>query len=231
MPYLVIGLGNPGKEYAETRHNIGWKVIDRCLARHGAEASKRAFESRYAFVQRAAAGGEQVGFVKPETFMNLSGEAARGFADFYKVPVERTLVVCDDLALACGRLRLRAGGGSGGQKGLASVIRHLGTEAFPRLRVGVGPPPAHMDAADWVLGRFGEEERPLIEAATERAADAVRMWLFEGFEKAASVYNLDPVDPEDEKKKLEEKTRKREEWEARKKAARAAKDATGASEV
>src|SRR5262249_19847260 len=118
VPYLVVGLGNPGKEYAETRHNIGWRVLDRCLARAGVETLKRVYESRYAFVQRAAAGGEQVAFVKPETYMNLSGDAVRGFADFYKVPASQILVICDDKELPCGRLRIRGGGGSGGQNGL-----------------------------------------------------------------------------------------------------------------
>lgn len=227
MPYLVVGLGNPGKQYAGTRHNIGYRVVDRCLERLGVEAAKRSFESRYAFVQRAAAGGEQAAFVKPETYMNLSGEAVRGFADFYKVEPARILVVCDDLALPCGQLRLRGGGGTGGQKGLESIVRCLGTESFPRLRVGIGAPPAFMDAADYVLGQFGEEERPLVEASLDRAADAVRVWLFDGLEKAMNSFN---VDPEEEKKRREEKARKKAEWEERKKAARAAKVGTGSTD-
>lgn len=226
MPFLVVGLGNPGKQYAETRHNVGWRVLDRCLARAGVEPSKRAFESRYAFVQRAAVGGEQAAFVKPETYMNLSGDAVRGFADFYKVEPARILVVCDDLALPCGQLRLRGSGGSGGQNGLESIIRTLGTKDFPRLRVGIGAPPPFMDAADWVLGRFSEEDRPRIDAAIERAADAIAMWLLDGTEKAGAVFNVDPVDPAEEERRREEKARKKAEWEARKKAARdARKDA------
>src|SRR5437870_3190804 len=145
-------------------------VVDRCCARLGVEPSKKSFESRYTFVHGAAAGGDQAGFVKPQTYMNVSGEAVRGFSDFYKVGASDILVVCDDLALPCGQLRLRAGGSSGGQKGLESVIAHLGTQQFPRLRVGIGAAPPYMDAADYVLGQFGGEERPLIEAAVERAA-------------------------------------------------------------
>jgi len=192
MPRLVFGLGNPGKEYERTRHNVGFLVVDRLAARYGVEVGKKGFGARYAFVQGAAARGDQVGLVKPQTYMNVSGEAVRAFADFYKVSPEEILVVCDDLALPCGQLRLRASGSSGGQKGLESIIRCLGTQSFPRLRVGISSPPPYMDAADYVLGRFGEEERPLVEAAVERAADAVRVWLLDGIERAMSLFNARP---------------------------------------
>jgi PTH1 family peptidyl-tRNA hydrolase len=193
----VVGLGNPGKKYDKTRHNIGFLVVDRCCERRGVEPSKKAFEGRYAF---HGIGRGQVGFVKPQTFMNLSGESVRGFSDFYKVEPADILVVCDDLALPCGQLRLRASGSSGGQKGLEDLIRHLGTQAFPRLRVGIGTPPPYMDAADYVLGQFAEEERPLIEAAVDRAADAVRVWLEDGIERAMNRFN---AKPEPAKKKEE----------------------------
>jgi PTH1 family peptidyl-tRNA hydrolase len=191
----VVGLGNPGKKYDKTRHNVGFLVVDRCCARLGVEPEKKAYEARYAFVQRAAAGGEQVGFVKPQTYMNDSGMSVVGFAGFYKVEPQDILVVCDDIALPCGQLRLRASGSSGGQKGLDSIIRLLGTQGFPRLRVGIGSPPAYMDAADYVLGQFAEEERPLIEAAVDRAADAVRAWLEDGIERAMSRFNA-KLEPE-----------------------------------
>ena len=201
MPRLVVGLGNPGKKYERTRHNVGFLVVDRCCARHGVEAEKKAHEARYAFVQRAAAGGDQVGFVKPQTYMNESGFSVVGFAGFYKVEPKDILVVCDDLALPVGQLRLRASGSSGGQKGLESIIRQLGRQDFPRLRVGIGAAPSYMDAADYVLGQFGEEERPLIEAAVDRAADAVRAWLEDGIERAMSRFN---AKPETAKKKTED---------------------------
>jgi PTH1 family peptidyl-tRNA hydrolase len=202
MPRLVVGLGNPGKKYDRTRHNIGFLVVDRCCARRGVEAEKRAHEARYAFVQRAAAGGDQVAFVKPQTYMNDSGMSVVGFAGFYKVEPQDILVVCDDIALPCGQLRVRASGSSGGQKGLESIIRQLGRQDFPRLRVGIGSPPAYMDAADYVLGQFGEEERPAIEAAVDRAADAVQVWLEDGIERAMSRFN---AKLETEKKKKDDR--------------------------
>lgn len=187
MPRLVVGLGNPGKEYEKTRHNIGFLVVDRCCARRGIEPAKKAFEARYAF---HGIGREQAAFVKPQTYMNVSGEAVRGFAEFYKVEPKDILVVCDDIALPCGQLRLRAGGSSGGQKGLESIIALLGgTQSFPRLRIGIGAPPPYMDAADYVLGKFSEEERPLVEAAVERAADAVQVWFEDGIERAMNRFN------------------------------------------
>jgi peptidyl-tRNA hydrolase, PTH1 family len=205
MPRLVVGLGNPGKKYEKTRHNVGFLVVDRCCERHGVDPSKKAFEARYAFAHAAAAGGDQAGFVKPQTYMNESGTAVRGFADFYKVEAKDILVVCDDLALPFGQLRIRSGGSSGGQKGLESIIRHLGTQGFPRLRVGIGAPPPFMDAADWVLGQLSEDERSQMQAAVERAADAVRVWLLEGVEKAASKFNakLDAGEKKEVKDKAE----------------------------
>lgn len=194
---LVVGLGNPGKQYEKTRHNVGFLVVDRCCARAGVEPTKKSFEARYAF---AGIGREQVGYVKPLTYMNESGIAVRGFLDFYKVDPGEVLVVCDDLALPCGQLRLRASGSSGGQKGLESIIRHLGTQAFPRLRLGIGAAPPYMDAADYVLGQFAEEERPLMEAAVERAADAVRVWLDSGIDRAMNVFNTKPGAGENGKK-------------------------------
>jgi PTH1 family peptidyl-tRNA hydrolase len=183
---LVVGLGNPGKQYERTRHNVGWMVVDRCCERRGIEPAKKSFEARYAF---HGVGREQVAFVKPLTYMNLSGEAVRAFADFYKVAPEEILVVCDDMALPLGQLRIRAGGSSGGQKGLESTIRMLGTDRFPRLRVGIGAPPPYMDAADWVLGKLAGDEAKTIAEAVEKAADAVDCWLREGVEKAQQRFN------------------------------------------
>ena len=196
--HLVVGLGNPGKQYERTRHNIGWMVVDRCCARRGVEPAKKAFEARYCF---DGIGREQVGFVKPLTYMNLSGEAIRGFVDFYKLEPQDVLVVCDDLALPPGQLRIRAGGSSGGQKGLESTIRHLGTERFPRLRIGIGAAPPFMDAADYVLGRFAGEEAEKIAEAVDKAADAVDMWIREGVEPAQAKFNVREKKAADEEKK------------------------------
>lgn len=200
MPRLVVGLGNPGKQYERTRHNVGWMVVDRACARRGVEPTKKAFEARYAF---HGIGREQVGFVKPLTYMNLSGEAIRGFADFYKVEPVDILVVCDDIALPLGQLRIRAGGSSGGQKGLESTIRTLGTEQFPRLRIGIGAPPPYMDAADFVLGKFSGDDEKVMAEAVEKAADAIDVWLREGVEATQARYNIRPkvekVEADDEK--------------------------------
>ncbi len=184
---LVVGLGNPGKQYERTRHNVGFRVVDRCCARRGIEADRKKMEARCAFF---GIGREQVGFLKPQTYMNESGVAVRRFVEFYKVAPEDVLVVCDDMALPLGQLRLRAGGSSGGQKGLESIIRHLGTDQFPRLRVGIGARPEFMDGADWVLGRFAPEEEEAVAAAVERAADAVDSWLRDGVEKTQARFNV-----------------------------------------
>lgn len=184
---LVVGLGNPGKQYEKTRHNIGWMVVDRCCARRGIEPTRKAHEARYAVY---GIGREQTVFMKPLTYMNLSGQAIRAFVDFYQIEPADVLVVCDDLALPVGQLRLRAGGSSGGQKGLESTIRHLGTDRFPRLRVGIGAPPPYMDAADYVLGRFAGEDEQKIAEAIERAADAVNMWIREGVEATQAKFNV-----------------------------------------
>jgi PTH1 family peptidyl-tRNA hydrolase len=207
VPRLVVGLGNPGKQYERTRHNVGWMVVDRACARRGIEPTKKAFEARYAF---HGIGREQVGFVKPLTYMNLSGEAARGFADFYKVEPRDVLVVCDDLALPLGQLRIRAGGSSGGQKGLESTIRMLGTEQVPRLRIGIGAPPPFMDAADWVLAKFREDEAKVIAEAVEKAADAVDCWLAQGVEVTQARFNVRPKAEADEKKDSSGKAAKKE---------------------
>lgn len=205
---LVVGLGNPGKQYERTRHNVGFLVVDRCCARRGIEPTKKAHFSRCAF---HGIGREQVCFAKPATFMNESGVAVRGFFDFYKLASEDILVVCDDMALPLGQLRIRAGGSSGGQKGLESIIRHLGTDRFPRLRVGIGARPEHMDGADYVLGRFAPEEQEAIAAAVDRAADAVDSWLEDGVEATQARFNVrkrsEGKEQEQGKKKIEGESR------------------------
>jgi len=190
---LVVGLGNPGKQYERTRHNVGWMVLERCCEKRGVEwPGKKKLEARYAF---HGLGKEQICFVEPLTYMNESGQSVRQFLDFYQVEAPDVLVLCDEMQLPVGQLRLKPGGSSGGQKGLESVIRHLGTQQFPRLRVGIGMPPPFMDAADWVLGRFGGDDEKAIAEAVEKAADAVDSWVREGVEKTQQRYNAKPPRP------------------------------------
>ncbi|HKD38192.1 MAG TPA: aminoacyl-tRNA hydrolase, partial [Pirellulales bacterium] len=167
---LVICLGNPGRKYEGTRHNVGFAVAAALARRHASGGSKSAIQAE---VIETNFGGEKVLLVLPQTFMNLSGASAVVARDFYKLANEDLLVVCDDFNIPLGTLRIRGQGSAGGQKGLADVINRLGTDAVPRLRIGVGPVPASWDPVDFVLGRFTKEEQPEIELSLVRAADAV----------------------------------------------------------
>ena len=187
---LVAGLGNPGREYEGTRHNVGFDVLD-CLARrHGLgwprrldDAAGTSLETRW----RRASG--HVILLKPLTFMNLSGFAVREALRFYKIEACDLLIVTDDVNLPLGRLRARASGSEGGHNGLRSIAEQLGTADYARLRVGVGRGDARRDLADHVLARFDPEERPAIEPAMARAADAVEAWVSEGLDRMMNVYN------------------------------------------
>ncbi|MFP4355167.1 MAG: aminoacyl-tRNA hydrolase [Phycisphaerae bacterium] len=187
---LVVGLGNPGTKYAMTRHNVGWRVIDELVDRTAAGPGRDAFDSitwdvRFCRGRNSA----RVLLAKPLTFMNRSGRAVRAACDFYKVPPEDVLIVMDDLALETAQLRARAGGSAGGQKGLVDVIRQLGTDQVPRLRIGIGAAPPAWDAADYVLSKFTDEETELIGCAIKDAADAVEDWLFDGLQRVMERYN------------------------------------------
>jgi PTH1 family peptidyl-tRNA hydrolase len=188
---LVVGLGNPGRKYAGTRHNVGFDVVVLLARRFSAPAPRSAFQ---ADVTEAAIHGERVLLAAPQTYMNLSGRSVRQIVDFYKLSLDQLLVVCDDLNLPPGRLRLRASGSAGGQKGLQNIIEHLGTEEFPRLRLGIGRPPPPIDAVDYVLMRFPADERELIAAAIEQAAQAVELWVRVGTSAAMNQVNAPPVD-------------------------------------
>lgn len=185
---LIVGLGNPEARYAETRHNIGWRVADELADRVGAGPWKQKFDADVAetFLDR-----RKVVLARPLTYMNRSGAAVRQLVDFWKVENEDLLVLVDDLNLELGRIRIRGSGSDGGHNGLASVIEHLGHEAFSRLRVGVGPAPAAEQPAtagkhaEFVLSPFTKEERP----AVARAADAVERWITEGLEAAMNRFN------------------------------------------
>ena len=185
--WLIVGLGNPGEKYENTRHNVGFQVVDTLAERQNAPIQKLKFK---ALTNLLTISGEKVLVMKPVTYMNLSGEAVRPAADFYKLPPERILVISDDVALAAGRLRIRAKGSAGGHNGLKSIIQHLGTDQFPRLRVGVGEKPhPDYDMADWVLGKFQGEDRKAIDAAVKRAADAVECLIGEGPDRAMNKFN------------------------------------------
>ena len=185
--WLIVGLGNPGEKYENTRHNVGFQVIDELAERQGKPVQRLKFK---ALTGLLTIGGEKALVMKPVTYMNLSGEAVRPAADFYKLPPERILVISDDVALAAGRLRIRAKGSAGGHNGLKSIIQHLGTEEFPRVRVGVGEKPhPDYDLADWVLGRPQGEDKKAIDAAVKRAADAVECILTQGLERGMGKFN------------------------------------------
>ena len=184
---LVVGLGNPGSEYRDTRHNVGFLVADELAHRWRVPDAWR--EKFAALHIRTTVGDEAVIVAKPLTFMNLSGQAVAGLAAFYKIDPVDVLVVTDDVALPLGRLRARPDGGAGGHNGLKSIIQHLGTQAFPRVRVGVGRGDDRRDLADYVLGRFEAGERETVSAAVLRAADATEKFLSDGIERVMSAFN------------------------------------------
>ena len=185
--WLIVGLGNPGEKYERTRHNVGFLVVDALAERLGVPVQKLKHRALTNTVRLA---GQKALLMKPVTFMNLSGEAVGDAARFYKLPPERVLVISDDTALPLGKLRLRKGGSAGGHNGLKSIIQHLGTDQFPRLRVGVGEKPhPDYDMADWVLGRLQGEDWKAMEAAVDRAADAVECVLSQGVDAAMNRFN------------------------------------------
>ena len=183
---LVVGLGNPGRKYRGTRHNVGFAVLGELARRFGAGAVKSKFNGEFVEVR---VGPEQIVLLSPLTFMNRSGASVQAAKAFYKLEGADLLVVCDDLNLPLGKLRLRIGGSSGGQKGLDDIVRQMGSEDFPRLRIGIGSPPENWDWADYVLSKFSKEEIPHIENAVSRAADAVTVWVSEGVESGMNQFN------------------------------------------
>jgi len=182
----VVGLGNPGPRYRDTYHNVGFEVVDELARRHGADFGNAPADALLARPRRLA---DDVLLAKPLTFMNLSGRAVGALARYYRVDAGDVLVVVDDVNLPAGRLRLRGQGSAGGHNGLASIIEGLGTDAFPRLRVGVGRGDPRRELADHVLGRIPPEERQVLREAVDRAADAVETFLARGLEAAMNEYN------------------------------------------
>jgi PTH1 family peptidyl-tRNA hydrolase len=183
---VIVGLGNPGLRYAKTRHNLGFWVVDLLSQSWGISLTKHKFS---AVIGEGRFGTEPVLLVKPQTFMNRSGEAVADLVGFYKLDLCDLFVVYDDLDLAPGLLRVRAAGSSGGHRGVASIIEHLQSSSFPRLRIGIGQPPEHLDAADYVLQVPEEAETKILAEACQRAAEAVEVWLKEGVSAAMNQFN------------------------------------------
>ena len=187
ITWLVVFLGNPGLKYVGTRHNAGFMTADALAKDKQVNITRARFR---ALTGECRIGEEKVLLMKPQTYMNLSGEAAAAAARFYKIPPERVLVVSDEIALPIGKLRVRTKGSAGGHNGLKSVIACLGTEDFPRIRLGVGSPPhPDYDMADWVLSAFKNQDAEDMEKAAERAAEAVECYILHGPEKAMNLYN------------------------------------------
>lgn len=186
--HLIVGLGNPGAKYAKTRHNVGFWVVDELARRHGFSGER---SEKRALTQTGSIGSARVKLAKPQTFMNRSGESARALVDFYDIPLERLLVIHDDLDTPFGSIRLRKSGGHGGQNGLRSIIQHLGSQDYARLRFGIGRPPGRMSPVDFVLQPFKGDAAIQAGEMVGRAADAVEAWLVDGIEAAMSRFNGD----------------------------------------
>lgn len=184
--WLIVGLGNPDAEYEGTRHNVGFEIADLLAQRFGIRISDRKFKAR---IGRGRLGGVDCVLMKPQTFMNLSGECVGPAVGFWKLSTAGLIAVHDDLDLDVGRLKLKKGGGHGGHNGLRSMMEHLPDSEFVRVRVGIGRPPPRWDAADYVLSRFTKPERGEMDRVVERAADAIELMVREGLSRAMNVVN------------------------------------------
>ena len=187
VEWLLVGLGNPGDQYDNTRHNVGFAAIDQLAEELRVPVQKLKYR---ALTQTVDLGGAKVLLMKPITYMNLSGEAVGEAARFFKIPADHVLVLSDDVSLPVGKLRIRKGGSAGGHNGLKSIIQHLGTDQFPRVKIGVGEKPhPDYDLADWVLGKFTGEDKKAIDAAVKKAADAIECILKDGLDKGMNRFN------------------------------------------
>ena len=184
--YLLIGLGNPGREYRDSRHNVGFMLVDRIAIRLNARGMK--VQSK-AITTTAMYEDRKLILAKPQTYMNLSGQSVQGLIHFYKLPLTNVLIAHDDLDIPFGTIRIRPGGGPGGQRGMASTIEQLGTKDFPRLRIGIGRPPGRMDPSAYVLQDFTREEMKFLSEIIDRAADAALEFVVNGLDKAMNKYN------------------------------------------
>jgi len=188
--FMVVGLGNPGREYRETRHNIGFMVIDAFAAKHEIKLTK---VQNKAIIGISKIGENRVILAKPQTYMNLSGQAVSALMRFYKVPLTNLIVAHDDVDLPFGVIRMRPGGGSAGQKGVNSIIERIGSQDFPRIRMGVGRPPGQMDAAAYVLQNFHKSEQETLADFLKRAADAIDCFLEYGLDTAMNRFNPNQI--------------------------------------
>jgi PTH1 family peptidyl-tRNA hydrolase len=195
---LLVGLGNPGRRYRSTPHNAGFRVCDRFVDQHGLGAPGRKFQGQ---LWRGQFRGEEIGVLKPETYMNVSGAAVAEAVRYLPLEAEDLIVVFDDMDLPLGRLRIRPRGGSGGHRGLQSIIDSLGTNDFPRVRVGVGRPPTGWKATGYLLGRLGKESQGRLEQAVDRAVGAIETLLSSGIEEAMNRYNPSPPEIGEEETK------------------------------
>jgi len=186
LSYLLVGLGNPGREYQTNRHNYGFMLIDRITVRLNARGMR--VQSK-AIVTTATYEDRKLILAKPQTYMNLSGQSVQGLVHFYKVPLTNVMVLSDDLDIPFGTIRIRAEGGPGGQRGLSSVIESLGTKDFPRLRLGIGRPPGRMDPANFILQNFSRDEMKSLSEILDRAADAALEFVMNGLDKAMNKFN------------------------------------------
>lgn len=185
--YIIAGLGNPSSKYKGTRHNMGYDAIDNIADRNNISLNIKKFKS---LCGTGIIQGEKILLIKPETYMNLSGEAVKAAVEFYKIsPEDELIVIYDDISLDPGKLRIRAKGSAGGHNGIKNIIAHLGTEKFKRVKIGVGCKPEGMDLADYVLGRFGKIERITVDKGIDDAARAVEVIMAEGIDKAMNLFN------------------------------------------
>ena len=193
---MVVGLGNPGAKYERTRHNIGFECLNGLLAKMGSPSLQAKFEGQFT---KGRFGQRDVCLVWPLTFMNCSGRCVAQFARFYKIEIQNILVICDDLSLPLGKLRIRKSGSSGGQKGLNDIIQSLGTQDVPRLRIGIDPTPEHWETTDYVLSQFSTAERAVVDDGLSRAVSAVASWLSDGIDVAMNGFNRDLPPPKSNK--------------------------------
>ena len=202
--YCIVGLGNPGREYAETKHNVGFCVIDKLAEKYEIKVEK--YKNR-ALIGDGMIRDKRVLLVKPQTFMNLSGESVREIVNFYKIPQERFVVIFDDTSLPCGSVRIREKGSHGGHNGIRNIIDQMGTDVFNRIKVGIGEKPKGWDLADYVLAKFSEDEEPLILSGIDKAAQAVELFISQGIKDAMNKFNAKNIIKVKEKEEDKEKSR------------------------
>lgn len=186
---LIVGLGNPEPKYDRTRHNIGFVAVDRLSSLWGASPWKEQRKFQGLFTEVSSSKGESIKLLKPLTYMNLSGQSIRAVMDWYKLPPESVLVIYDEMDLPLGKIRLRLSGSAGGHNGMKSAIAHLGTDKFPRLRIGIGKANGDKDTVSHVLGKFAPQEATLLNSVLQLVTDAVQVSLKDGLEKAMNIYN------------------------------------------